>query len=58
MTLVVSCAYYRQHIYGFAELAKIGAMKSILLNSGSPYIEGEGEKGGGVGAWIWYVTIV
>ena len=55
MTLVVPCLAIDNicMVLLISELAKIGAMKPIFLDSGSP--RGEG---GFVHAWAWFVIIV
>ena len=54
MTLVVPCLDRIFMVLLISELAKIGAMKPIFLDSGSL-----GGRGGGfVHAWAWFVIIV
>ena len=53
MTLVVPCLDNMFMVLLISELAKIGVMKHIFVNSGSP------RRGGGfVRAWAWFVIIV
>ena len=53
MTLVVPCLDNIFMVLLMSEHAKIGAMKPIFLDSGSP--RGEG---GFAHAWAWFVIIV
>ena len=53
MALVVPCLNNIFMVLLISGLAKIGAMKPIFLDSGSP--RGEG---GFIRAWAWFVIIV
>ena len=52
MTLDVPCLANIFMVLLISALAKIGAMKPIFLDSGSP------RGGGGVRVWAWFVIIV
>ena len=56
MTLVVPCLHNMFMVLLIFALGniKIGAIKPIFLDSGSP----RGERGGFVRAWAWFVIIV
>ena len=54
MTLVVPCLDKIFMVLLIFEVAKIGAMKPIFLDSGSP----TGGEGGFLCAWAWFVVIL